>query len=222
MKIVFLQALIFIILFSSCTVEKRLYRKGFYFHSNVQHSCNSEFQKKFIENNSDSVIQIARPVFATDSTPKGLVSLKTKLVIENKICPEEKPAIKKLRKLNAKQNNSKFKRLAPPDEKDNYRVRPLHIFFSGLLALAILSIAIWLFILGGWWILAAVLACMLADSIAFLAFLTIDETEVAELPLLKKIIFKIGLVFIFTVAILLFPLSILWVLGISHFMYFGD
>ena len=205
-----------VLLFSSCTIEKRHFRNGFYIQkSHAEISLSAEQNKKLSVPvpgrfaGSDHPLVASEKSFAlTDSLLKpapGIPRVKRSITTAGKILTRPSHSVSH-----------------PPKRKDNYRSRPFLIISAGILTLLILTFAAFVFFLGGWWIIISIAGAIAADSLAFLAILSINPDDIDELSPVKRILVKTGQVMLWIVLVALFPISILWFLIYVNFMIRGD
>jgi hypothetical protein len=199
--------------FSSCTIEKRHYRNGFYIQKNkTVKLCSVADNKRASFFSSLQPAEAQKHVQPFVFIIHGSVPEKVKQKASNNSGATVLGKSKEERTASV---------MHSPKPKDNYHSRPFLIIGAGLFSLLLIGLSVWLFILGGF-VLTAIIALLLSDSIAFLAYLSINPDDIKTLSQGKRTILKIGQAMIFTTLIILFPISLIWFLVYVNFMLGGD
>lgn len=211
--------LLFLLMMSSCSLEKRHYRDGFYFRASHPVAIK----------NSVYSIPKNRVLPVPVSAERGIISMKDSVpvnaALQNNMpvavgkTNSHQPNILKKKKFSGISSVIKYDVQRP---KGSYHARPYLILGGGLFALAVLALGIFLFFMGGWGILFGILLSIMADSISFLLFLSINDDEIPDMKKWKKFILLTGKVILWCTLLLLFPVTVLWFWIYTRFMIRGD
>lgn len=183
MKQLILFSVIIFLLFSSCSVEKRIYRPGFYIQRNDNSRTYSDFKRDSLKENKFEIKRIVQETLCEEFKSfdevlddKKNVKKRSKFSFPS-AHPKIKIAIRKkdfgilISPNSTIRSKTKIRFEQPISSGGDYGWAGVAWFVGVLLAIFIILLIVWLFTLGGMWIFLAIIFSALDLFFSFVLWL---------------------------------------------------